>query len=87
MSRIQGTIKQLSIVKPIFGIVQDDAGNEYFFIPSLMLYKQAYWRLVAGQMVEFEPFEAEQGWRAKRITVPSSVSHSAGHHGEETSPR
>lgn len=83
MSRILGTVKQLSLVKPIFGIVVDDAGNEYFFIPSLMRFKQAYWRLIAGVAVEFEPFEAEQGWRARDVTVLLNPSIGEARHGED----
>lgn len=72
--RIRGKIKLVKFDQQIFGVIDGDDGRDYFFIPSLMLHKQTYWRLEPGFTVEFMPLPTDHGFRASEITVLWTVT-------------
>jgi len=82
MYRIRGTVKLTSTVKK-FAIVTGDDGREYFSIPSLFRFAQAYSCIRPGSSVEFDPTPTPSGWRATDVTVLSLTAKDAVPHGEE----
>lgn len=82
MYRIRGTVKLTGAVKK-FSIIIGDDGRDYFTIPSLFRFAQAYACLRPGSAVEFDPTPTEQGWRATDVTVLSLTAKDAHAHGEE----
>ena len=66
----------------IFAVVVGDDEREYFTIPSLLRYPQAYASLRIGSLVEFVPAWTEKGWRATDTAVLSITPKDAD--GEET---
>jgi hypothetical protein len=83
MYRIRGTVKLTGAVKK-FAIVIGDDGREYFSIPSLFRFAQAYSCIRAGSSVEFDPTPTPQGWRAMDVTVLSLTAKDAATNGEES---
>jgi cold shock CspA family protein len=71
-TRIQGSVKEISTRKPIFGIILGDDDREYFFMPSSCQFKQTYWCLHPGSRLEFHPFTSDRGLRAEDISVLST---------------
>jgi hypothetical protein len=69
--RIQGRVKEISMSKPMYGIITGDDDREYFFIPSFFQHKRAYFGLRPGSRLEFLPDSTTRGLRADKITVLS----------------